>query len=465
MTAEPGRRGRLAVPGITVYQRGKTWSYRVDLDPHPLTGKRQRENRGGFATDDEAWSEALKARGELEAGRHVKRSRRKVRQFVAEWLAAIEPAVKRSTYVNYVDYLDAYVLPVLGDRRLQDITVTVLNTFSRHLLENGRRKTNTNLTMYAYWARQTRADRPVTAAELAEVGKTTIHAGRAALGRYRRGRVPRDIGTGLAPKTVRNVLNMLHKAFGDAVVWRYIEINPAEHVVKPRVGRHRPTTWDAVQLGTWVRAADVDRFRALWMLAATTGMRRSELAGIDRDGLDLDAATLVIADTRVVVGGKAIDEDGKSDSGRRMIALDAPTVAILREHLTMLDRERESWSGDYPDHGKLFVYEDGRPIHPDTITRRFNRLVDRAGLPRIRLHDVRHSYATVSIDAGANPKVVSERIGHASLAFTLATYVQRTGDLTREATTATTVTNLILGREETKDSDVTDDTKEPEEED
>ncbi len=440
--SKQARRKRAGVTGITVYQRGKTWSYRIDLEPHPLTGKRQRENRGGFATEDEAWTEAIKAKAALDAGRYVKPSRRTVREFAAEWLASIEHSVKPSTYTNYVDYFDAYVLPIIGDRRLQDITVTVLNALCRHLLENGRCKPNTNAAMYQYWLTRTRSGKDVTPRELATACQTTIHAARAAIRRYKAGRVPRDLGTGLAPKTVRNVQNMLHKAFGTAVAWRYIDHNPAEHVSKPRVRRRRPDTWNAEQLAAFLVVANQDRFRALWMLVATTGMRRSELAGARRDLLDLDAGTLRVEPTRVVVDGKPIDEDGKTDSGRRTIALDPHTIAVLREHLAMLDAEREAWGAEYPDHGKLFCYEDGRPIHPDTITRRFNRLVDRAGLPRITLHGVRHSYATLAMDAGINPKIVSERIGHSNVGFTMQTYVQRSPGLDRDA--AATVAELIV---------------------
>jgi integrase len=132
----------------------------------------------------------------------------------------------------------------------------------------------------------------------------------------------------------------------------------------------------------------------MWVLAATTGMRRSELAGAGRDMLDLEHGTLIIEDTRVVVDGRAEDSDGKTDDGRRIISLDLFTVAALRKYVGMLDKERAAFGSSYPDHGKLMVFEDGRPLHPDTITRRFNRLVDRAGARRIRLHDVRHTYAT-----------------------------------------------------------------------
>jgi integrase len=116
-----------------------------------------------------------------------------------------------------------------------------------------------------------------------------------------------------------------------------------------------------------------DRFAALWLLAATTGMRRSELAGADRNLLDLDAATLTIEDTRVVVDGHTVESDGKPDSSVRTISLDSFTVALLRDYLALVDQEREAFDTTYPSHGKLMRYEDGRP-----------------------LHDVRHTYATLS---------------------------------------------------------------------
>jgi integrase len=436
---------RRGLTGVSVYQRSKTWSYRIDLEPDALTGKRRRENRGGFPDEDTAWTEAVKAKTALDAGRHVKASRRTVRQFTAEWLASIEHSVKPSTYANYVDYLDAYVLPILGDRHLQEVTVTLLNAFTRHLLENGRRKPNNDAAMYKHWASRTKAGKQVTSRELASACGTSIHAARKAVSRYQAGRKPKQLSSGLAPKTVRNIQNMLHKAFGTAVAWRYLEYNPAEHVSRPRVRRHRPDTWNADQLRAFLDVSRADRFHALWVLVVTTGMRRSELAGAEVELLDLDAGVLVIAPTRVVVDGKPVDEDGKTDSGRRTISLDPHTVEVLRVHLTRLRAERAAWGTSYPDHGKLFVYEDGRQLHPDTITRRFNCLVDKAGLPRITLHGVRHSYATVSMDAGINPKIVSERIGHSNVGFTMATYVQRSPGLDKEA--AQTIARLITGKD------------------
>ncbi len=438
-------RRRRPVPGVTVYQRNRTWSYRVDVDPDVLTGKRQRENRGGFATEQEAWTEAVKAKAALEAGRYVKASGRTVRQFAGEWLASVEHSLKPSTYANYVDYLDAYVFPRIGDRRLQDINVTVLNALLRHLLDRGRCKPNTNAVMFEYWSTMQKKGTDLTPRELSIACSTSIHAARSAIRRYKAGRTPRVHSPGLAPKTVRNIANMLHEAFEAAVVWHYLEHNPTDHLTRPRVKRRQMKTWTAPELAAFLTEANRDRFRAMWMLVATTGMRRSELAGAERDLLDLANATLVIAPTRVVVDGKPVDEDGKTASGVRTIALDPGTIAVLQQHLAMLDVEREAWGPSYPDHGKLFCYEGGRRVHPDTITRRFNRIVDRAGLPKITLHGVRHSYATVCIDNGINPKILSERIGHGSVAFTLHTYVQRSPDRDRDRAAAAAIADLITG--------------------
>jgi integrase len=257
--------------------------------------------------------------------------------------------------------------------------------------------------------------------------------------------VPKTLG--LAPKTVKNVHRMIHLALTSAVAWRYIDYNPAEHAALPRESRKgtrkRGTTWTPDELAAWLAVAVRDRDAGVWVLAATTGMRRSELAGAERELLDLDGATLEIADTRVVVDGRADQSDGKTESGRRVISLDPLTVAYLRRHVAMLDTEKEAFGDSYHDAGFLVCHPDGRPVHPDTITGRFNKLVDQAAVKRIRLHDVRHTYATTSLDAGIDPKIVADRIGHANMAYTLAIYTHKSTGKDRAA--AETVAGVLLG--------------------
>lgn len=441
----------LPAKGITVQRRGSTWHYRLDLEPDPLTGKRQRENRGGFDTESDAWDAAMASRQRHSNGRPVKATRRTVRAFMAEWLDAVGESVKPSTRQNYADYIRAYVDPIIGDRRLQDVTVPVLNLLYRHLLTEGRVKVDQNTAMFAYWTehQHKRDGLGPAPAEIVAACGVTIHAARAAVLRFRRGRVPAGNGAGLAPKTVKNVHRMLHRAFVDAVAWNYMVSNPAEYASLPREqrrgARNRPKPWTVDELTTWLRLALSDRFAALWLLAATTGMRRSELAGVDRDLLDLDDATLTIEDTRVVVAGHTIDSDGKSNAGVRTISLDTFTVELLRRYLATLDAEREAFGSGYDtDHNKLMRYADGRRLHADTVTRRFNRLVDLAGLRRIRLHDVRHTYATLSLDSGVHAKIVSDRIGHAHEGITVQIYGHRSTGHDRAA--AELVAGLIRDR-------------------
>ena len=126
-----------------------------------------------------------------------------------------------------------------------------------------------------------------------------------------------------------------------------------------------------------------------------------------------------------------------------MIALDPFTLAALRRLVEQLDAEHAELGPDYEDHGLLFCWENGRPPHPDTITRRFKRLSVRAGLPLIDLHDVRHSYATAGRDAKIDWKALSVRIGHADVAFTMKQYVQ--ADLEADRQVANTLAELIIG--------------------
>jgi integrase len=187
-----------------------------------------------------------------------------------------------------------------------------------------------------------------------------------------------------------------------------------------------------------------DRFFALWLLVVTTGLRRGELAGLREEDFDLKAGRVTPAVPRVVVDGYAQDSEPKTSHGYRTLALDPVTVKAVREHLKRWRKERKAVG-----HTSLllFCWPDGKPVHPQTITDRFFRLSKDAGLPFIRLHDVRHSYATAALKAGIHPKIVSERLGHASVAFTLQTYSHVIEGMDEAA--ASEIANHILGRPDT----------------
>jgi integrase len=305
-----------------------------------------------------------------------------------EWHAAIRPGVRATTWVNYRDYLKAYVLPTIGGTRLDELTPVRLNLLYSHLLTAGRVRG----------------------------------------------------GGGLAPKTVQNVHRMLHRALRDAVKWDYLPRNAAEDAEPPRARRTKPKVWTPAQLRTFIAHVQGDRFYALWLLVATTGLRRGELAGLTAPDVDLDVSRISPTATRVVVGGRAADSDPKTPSGERVLALDPLTRDALKEYLASWQRER-ALLGQTSQ--LLFVWPDGRPLHPDTITALFHKHVAAAVLPKIRLHDVRHSYATAALKAGIPPKVISERLGHATVGFTLQVYSHVIPGMDEQAASA--VADLIFG--------------------
>jgi integrase len=437
----PTPRSRTGIAG-TVYPRGKKWAYAVTLAPDPLTGERRRDARSGFDTEKAAWDALIEANNQLRSNTYVKNSTTTVGQFLDQWLATISISVKPTTHSNYRNYADYYVIPIIGDRKLQDITTDTITSLYTHLLHRGRRRGNSNQLMHEHWKRATGRQETPSARELATIGGVSYSAAVRALQRYRAGRVPTAYSPGLDPRTVHSVHIMLSRAFGDAVTQRLLSDNPVTDAARVRQTRKAHTVWDPEQLRRFLTQARTERLYPMWLMFATTGMRRSEAAGARRHHLDLPSRTITLWDTRVIAGGQAHGSDGKTSRSRRRLALDHRTIAALTTHLATLDQERATFGSGYTQHGLLFCWPDGRPLYPDTISEQFNRLVDRAGLPPITLHDVRHTYATMSLRAGVNPKIVSARLGHATVAFTLDTYTADVPELHHHA--AETVSDLFL---------------------
>jgi integrase len=152
------------------------------------------------------------------------------------------------------------------------------------------------------------------------------------------------------------------------------------------------------------------------------GMRRGELLGLRWRDLDLDAGRAQIVQTLIEGSGAPRLSTPKTDHGRRSVALDPATVAALRAHRKGQAAEQLAVGPGYEDNGLVFSREDGAPIWPRTFSRTFDRHVQAAELPSIRLHDLRHTHATLALQAGVHPKVVSERLGHANIGITLDTY-------------------------------------------
>ncbi|HEX2029554.1 MAG TPA: site-specific integrase [Nitriliruptorales bacterium] len=165
----------------------------------------------------------------------------------------------------------------------------------------------------------------------------------------------------------------------------------------------------------------------MWFLITTTGLRRAETLALRWTDLDLDDTRLTIRETVTVADGVVVwQDDAKSNESERTVALDARTVAILREHRTRQAAERlaagPAWSTHDRDRDLVFTRPDGTAIPPKSASQMFTRRVDAVALPRIGVHGLRHTWATLALRAGVPVKVVSERIGHADPAITMQIY-------------------------------------------
>ena len=230
-------------------------------------------------------------------------------------------------------------------------------------------------------------------------------------------------GGGLSAKSVRNVHATLQSALSDAARKGTVVRNVADTADPSSISRsgRSISVWTSDQLRRFLDAmADHELYR-LYLLAATTGMRRGELAGLPWSNVDLDAARLTVNQQIVSVQYKLIEGDLKTPTSRRSIDLDPRTVAELRRHRRRQLEERMA-TGQRGDDGYVFAKPGGSPIHPDLISQTFERAVAKLDIPRIRLHDLRHTHATILLQQNVHPKVVSERLGHSSVAFTMTVY-------------------------------------------
>ena len=173
-------------------------------------------------------------------------------------------------------------------------------------------------------------------------------------------------------------------------------------------------TWTAEQVRTFLRSVEDQRLYAMWRLYATTGMRRGEVLALRRADLALDDGFLMVRQSRVHGVHGWVVNDPKTRAGQRRVPLDPATVAALKAHL---EAQEVVGPDDY-----AFDRGDGTPLDPDGVSGTFDRLSRAAKLPRIRLHDLRHTAATLMLAAGTNPKVVQERLGHSSITMTLDLY-------------------------------------------
>ena len=230
-------------------------------------------------------------------------------------------------------------------------------------------------------------------------------------------------GGSLSAKTVRNVHATIQSALSDATRKGTVIRNVADIADPPSIGSsgRKMSVWSAEQLREFLIDLQGHDMYTLFYLSANTGMRRGELLGLRWSNIDLESMRLRVNQQIVSVEYELIEDDLKTPTSRRTIDLDERTVAVMRRHRRQQAVDQLA-NGLRSNDGYVFARDDGSPIHPDFMSQTFERLIAQSPLPRVRLHDLRHSHATIMLKEGVPVKVVSERLGHASAAFTMTVY-------------------------------------------
>jgi len=345
-----------------------SWTFRIDLAPPGAP--REQKRKAGFATK----REALTAMNELQAavahGAYVPPSRLTVKAFLEDWLPSAKARLRPGAYDACELHVRRYIVPRVGDLPLQALTRKRVQRLYAQLAESGR---------------------------------------------------VRGDDARLSAKTVHNIHSTLCRALSDAVRNRLIAHNPAEAAHR-QPDSPEQLTWTGRQVREFLDAVATDRLYALWRLAVTTGLRRGELVGLRWRDVDFSAGRIAVVQQRAKGGGAVSAGPTKTKRGRRLVSLDGTTLSAIRQHRDAQEKEKELLGPAYKDEGLVFCRTDGKALHPDRVTKLLREHIRAADLPWIKVQGLRHTHATILLQAGVHPKVVQERLGHSSIAITLDTY-------------------------------------------
>ncbi|MBY8884749.1 tyrosine-type recombinase/integrase [Streptomyces sp. PTM05] len=439
-----------------------SWYYSIELPPGP-GGKRQHPKKGGFRTQKDA-AAACKEVWDLAQGGVQVKSKETVAEYLRRWFTK-RVDLKRSTRKGYQDHIERVFIPALGHLKMRDLR-------TRHIQG----------MFEAIWADNKTHQDHREAAEAARAAERAAHKawrdckGRprppelrqnwnAARAELRQARAkPRHI-TG--PGTQKKMNDTLSAALEDAVTEKLISENWAKSVVLPKYVRPKPLVWTDERVARWqvtgekpgpvmvwtpeqtgafLDAVAEHRLYPMFHLMVFRGLRRGEVAGLPWSETNLTIGTVHVSEQLVAASYEVWEDTPKSESGARTITLDEQTHDLLRLWRKRQQTEREEWDRAYEewrqrqrehpqpetdntavtqpwsDTGLVFTWEDGRAYHPEYLSQVFERLIKKLHLPPVRLHDLRHCAATLSLAAGIHMKKIQALLGHSSYSLTADTY-------------------------------------------
>lgn len=452
-----------ACPKLTQRRHG-TWGWRQEI-PAGEDGKRRTLRRSGFDTKTDAQAELDKVRalldiaedGDDEGQREIAETllkavaegqplpeydevKRKFRtgvslvreltvgEWLDQWLAGLR--IRKSGIARYEVDVRVHLKPHLGHHKLSRLRISHISKMFADIDEKNEETIAANAARRQVderrrdaWARKAgRAEQLAVVAEL-------------------RSLPPFKRPTGLA--TQHRIRATLRTSLNAAIGEQLLTFNPASHIDLDPAKPPKPLVWTSERVEQWQETGErpsvvmvwtpeltgefLDfigdhRLYALFHLVAFCGLRRGEVCGLRLVDVHLDKRYVTVAKQLVQDGWEISESNPKTDSSNADVALDMGTAATMREYLAQRGVEKQQWGEAWLESGRFFTREGGEWLHPGLLSEEFERLVQRSGLPPVRLHDLRHGAATIALAADTDMKVIQTMLRHSQLAVTADTY-------------------------------------------
>ncbi|MGH2794198.1 MAG: site-specific integrase [Actinomycetota bacterium] len=371
--------------GSIVQQSPKTWRIAAWTPAAPTTGQRQRIQRTVSGSKKDAQRALTKLVSDIDRGLIASDpSRLTVAQFMGQWLAHMRHRIRATTFDRYEGVTQNHIIPQLGKTQIGKLKPMQIQAFEARLLESGRMRKQ----------------------------------------------------GGLSAQTVLHIHRVFSEALGQAVRWQLLAVNPALAVQPPRTKRPELKIPDAETVERIVATARATSVYIAVLLAASTGMRRGEILGLRWSEVDLDRGIIRVVSTYQRSRRGLEFADPKTDRARRAIAVPQFAVEVLRQHHRRQTTRRLRAGRAWHDFNLVVELGDGRPVDPSEFTRKFAAIATKAGAKGVRLHDMRHAFATMLLTSGVHPKIASEALGHSTVGITLDTYSHVLPNMQAEAAAA-----------------------------
>ena len=297
--------------------------------------------------------------------RDVEKSKETIKDFSTRWMATyVATNCTLRTAIGYQGNIDRYIAPAIGRTAVQNVTSSQIQAIYAGLLERG-----------------------------------------------------------LSHTTVLHVHRVLKEMLAHALKWGMIAKNPADGATPPKREKGQMPMWDATTIRRFLDESKGTRYAHIFEFAVMTGMRRSEIAGLKWDAVDLESGRVEVAATLQQIPGHGLVTGApKTKKSRRNFTLGPSTIELLRVVQGTQQLARIEAGPLWRETGYVFTLADGSPVQPDVLTKNFRSMVRELAMPPLSFHGLRHAFATMALQAGMNPKIVSEALGHSSVTITLDTY-------------------------------------------